>query len=264
MRNDSTLEVKYVKKLFKKFSINLNILTWKGPKPKKNIQSIARDNRYRLLFTEIKKLNIKNILLGHHSGDLIENFFIRIFRGSGLKGLVSLDKKTKNNKIILLRPLLNFHKNELIYISKHIFGTYIEDPSNIDDKFQRVKIRKFIKQLEKEVLDKEKFLLTIRNLKSSNETIEFYTKKNLIKNTFFFKKNKSLVLKENFFDNSREVIFRSLTEIIKLVGKKHYPARGKKIDTIIKLINDKSSFKVTLGGCELKKVNATVIVSKEQ
>ena len=93
--------------------------------------------------------------------------------------------------------------------------------------------------------------------------IKFYTKKNLDENTYFLEKNKSFILKENFFYNSSEVVFRSFTEIIKLIGKKYYPTRGKKIDTIIKLVNDKSSFKVTLGGCVIKKINHSIIVSKE-
>ena len=38
-------------------------------------------------------MKINDILLGHHQDDLLENFFIRMLRGSGLKGLVSLDKK---------------------------------------------------------------------------------------------------------------------------------------------------------------------------
>ena len=47
-------------------------------------------------------------------------------------------------------------------------------------------------------------------------------------------------------------------------NKKAFEAvRGKKIDSIIQLINNKSYFKVTLGGCVIKKVNQTVIVSKE-
>ena len=58
-------------------------------------------------------------------------------------------------------------------------------------------------------------------------------------------------------------IFRSFAEVIKIVGKKHYPTRGKKIDKIIDLIKSRSSFKVTLGGCIVKKVNGTVIFSKE-
>ena len=263
LRKESTTEAKHVQKQLKKFSIILNVLTWNGIKPKKNIQSIARDKRYKLLINETKKFKIKNILLGHHLDDLFENFFIRILRGSGLNGLVSLDKKTQNNQVNLIRPLLNFDKKDLIYITNCVFGSYFVDPSNKDEKFKRVKIRNFLKQLEEEGLDRNKFFLTIKNLKYANETIKFYTKKNLAKNTSFLKKKESVVLKENFFNHSNEVVFRSFTEIIKIIGKKYYPARGKKIDMIIQLINSKSSFKVTLGGCVIKKVNQTVIVSKE-
>jgi len=263
LRKNSTLEAKYVQKQLKNFLVHLDILTWNGPKPKKNIQSIAREKRYKLLVKEAKKFEVKNILLGHHLDDLFENFFIRILRGIGLNGLVSLDQKTQNDKINLIRPLLNFNKKDLIYISKYIFGSFVKDPSNEDDKFKRIKIRNLLKQLKAEGLDRNKFLLTIKNLKFANESIKFYTNKNLIDNTLFFKKKKLIILKEKFFHNSSEVIFRSLTEIIKLVGKKYYPVRGKKIDTVVQLINVKSSFKVTLGGCIIKKVNQTVIVSKE-
>ena len=263
LRNNSTSEAKNVQKNLKTFLINLNILTWKGIKPKKNIQSIARDKRYELLINKAKKLKMNNILLGHHLDDLFENFFIRILRGSGLNGLISLDKKTQNNNINIIRPLLNFKKKDLIYISKYIFGFFVEDPSNENDKFKRVKIRSFLKNLETEGLDKKKFLLTINNLKFSNETIKFYTKKNLLQNTYFSEKKKLIILKESFFHHSAEVIFRSFTDVIKIVGKKYYPVRGKKIDSIIQLINNKSYFKVTLGGCVIKKINQTVIVSKE-
>ena len=264
LRKDSTSEAQSVKKKLKEYLINLDILTWYGKKPKKNVQSVARDKRYKLLIDRAKKFKIKNILLGHHLDDLIENFFIRILRGSGLNGLVSLDKKTQNNQVNIIRPLLNFDKKDLIYISSYIFGSYVNDPSNKNDKFKRVKIRHFLKQLETEGLDKNKFFLTIKNLKFSNETIKFYTKKNLLENISFFKKKESVILKENFFKQSSEVVFRSLTEIIKLVGKKYYPVRGKKVDKIMGSINTKSSFKVTLGNCIIKKVNQTILISKEQ
>ncbi|MDA9643745.1 tRNA lysidine(34) synthetase TilS [Candidatus Pelagibacter sp.] len=263
LRKNSTSEANFVKKKLKKYSINLDILTWHGKKPKKNIQSIARIKRYSLLTNKAKKLKIKNILLGHHLDDLFENFFIRILRGSGLNGLVSLDRKTQNGKINLIRPLLSFDKKDLIYISNYIFGSYVKDLSNEDDKFKRVKIRNLLKQLESEGLDRNKFLLTIKNLKFSNETIKFYTRKNLEENISFLEKKKLVVLKENFFNNSKEVIFRSFTEIIKLVGKQYYPSRGRKVDKVIQSIQFETSLKLTLGGCIIRKVNQTIIVSKE-
>ena len=263
LRKNSKLEAKDVQKKLKNFSIKLNILTWKGKKPKKNIQSIAREKRYKLLTDEAKKFKIKNILLGHHLDDLFENFFIRILRGSGLKGLISLDKETHKNQINLIRPLIKIDKKDLIYISNYIFGSYIKDPSNEDDNFKRVKVRNFLKQLSLEGFDRKKFFLTIKNLKFANENIEFYIKKNLEDNLTTLTQKNNIILKENFFSQSNEVVFRSLSEVIKIVGKKYYAVRGKKIEKVINLIRTKASFKVTLGGCIIKKVNETVILSKE-
>ena len=263
LRRESTSEAIYVKKILKNYLINLEILSWNGAKPKKNIQSIARDKRYELLISRAKKYKIKNILLGHHLDDLFENFFLRILRGSGLNGLISLDKKTKKNEVNLIRPLINVDKKDLIYISKKIFESYVEDPTNQDDKYKRVKVRNFLRQLGLEGLDRNKFFLTIKNLKIANENVKFYIKKNLDENVTFLQNKKNAILKESFFFQSDEVVFRSLIELIQTVGKKYYPVRGKKIDKIIKLINLKSSFKVTLGGCIIKKVNGTIILLKE-
>ena len=192
LRKNSISEAKYVQKNLQNFSINLDILTWRGTKPKKNIQSIARDKRYELLINKAKKYKIKNILLGHHLDDLFENFFIRILRGSGLNGLISLDKETQKNQVNLIRPLINVDKEDLIYVSNYVFGSYIKDPSNEDDKFKRVKVRNFLNQLSLEGLDRNKFFLTIKNLKIANENIKFYIKKNLEKNVTILKKKKML------------------------------------------------------------------------
>ena len=88
---ESTNEAKIVKSVLSKYLIKANILTWKGSKPSNNIQAKARDKRYKFLFKQCEKYKIKYILLGHQQEDLFENFLIRMLRGSGLKGLVSLD-----------------------------------------------------------------------------------------------------------------------------------------------------------------------------
>ena len=110
LRQESTKEAIKVKKLLNKFLINLEILTWRGKKPIKNIQALARKKRYELLFLKCDRYKLNNILLGHHQDDLFENFFIRILRGSGLKGLISLDKKIVIDGKHLLRPLLDQKK----------------------------------------------------------------------------------------------------------------------------------------------------------
>ena len=263
LRSESTKEAKFVSLLLKKKLIESEILTWKGRKPIKNIQSEARIKRYELLFKQCEKFKIKNILLGHHQGDLFENFFIRFLRGSGLKGLISLDKRSKIQNKNILRPLIDQKKEDLVYISKKVFNFYVEDPTNLDEKFQRIRARKLINELEKNGLNKEKFLQTIRNLKYSDNVVSFYVNENLKKNTFFSKKKNTLILNKFFFTQPHEVIFRALSESLKLVGKKYYSVRGKKLDKIINDIKNNPSLRSTLGGCIIEKVNETVIISKE-
>ena len=263
LRKESTLEAKFIKKILKKNLINSEILTWKGTKPSTNIQALARKKRYELLFAKCGQLKVKNILLGHHQDDLFENFFIRLLRGSGLKGLVSLDKKNRFGNINLLRPLLDQEKTDLIFLSKNVFNFYVQDPSNEDIKYQRIKIRKLIQELHKDGLDKKKFTKTINNLKYSDNVIKFYVKENLKRNTCFLLKKNKLLLNEKFFNQPYEIIFRSFSDSIKLIGKKHYSVRGKKLDKIIRDIENKRLLRVTLGGCIIEKANQTVIISKE-
>ena len=265
LRKESSLEAKTIKDMLKKIDIDCKILPWNGKKPSKNIQAIARDKRYSLLVKECNKNDIRYLLLGHHVNDLLENFLIRLVRGSGLNGLISFNKNTKykDQKLAILRPLLDIEKKDLIYVTKKVFNFFIKDPSNINKEFKRTRIRNLLQSLEKEGLDKKKLILTINNLKDSDRSIKFYLDKNLNENSIFLKKKNIYILNQNFFDQSHEIIFRSLTKIIQRLGKKNYPVRGKSLNELIKEINAKSFSKVTLGGCFIDRINETILISKE-
>ena len=56
----------------------------------------------------------------------------------------------QNKKINIFRPLIYQKKDDLIFIAKNVFGFYVEDPSNINETFKRVRIRNLIKNLKKE------------------------------------------------------------------------------------------------------------------
>ena len=266
LRKESSLEAKTVKSILNQIDANCKILKWNGKKPSKNIQAQARDKRYSLLADECKKDNIKYLLLGHHINDLFENFFIRLVRGSGLKGLISLSKnaKYKNENLNILRPLLDLEKNDLLNISKKVFNFFIKDPSNINKDYKRTRIRNLLHLLEKEGLDKKKIKLTINNLKDSDKSIKFYVNRNLENNSVFLKKSNIYILSYSFFNQSHEIIFRSLSTVIQKIGNNYYPVRGKSINELIERINTKSFSKVTLGGCFIDRTNDTILISKEK
>ena len=87
--------------------------------------------------------------------------------------------------------------------------------------------------------------------------------KNLQENSNYINKSNKLILNKIFFDQPYEIIFRSISESIKLIGKKYHHVRGKKLDKIIGDIINNESFRVTLGGCIIEKVSQSVIISKE-
>ena len=72
-----------------------------------------------------------------------------------------------------------------------------------------------------------------------------------------------MILNSDFFSQPYEVVFRSFSDVVKNIGKKYYSVRGKKLEKIIREIEKKSFFKATLGGCIIKKVKQTIIISKE-
>ena len=111
---------------------------------------------------------------------------------------------------------------------------------------------------------RKNFQFTIENLKKSDQSIKFYVEKNKRVNSIFNYKKNQVLLKENFFENSHEVIFRSLSDLIHLVGKKPNFVRGKKIKNILNKIKERNLKKETLGGCVIKMVNHTVILTKER
>ena len=252
--------------MLKKYSINCKILKWKGKIPRSNIQSTARNIRYSLLTNECKISKIRKLLVGHHMDDLHENFLIRLLRGSGLKGLISMDKTSelKINNIEIVRPLIDIEKRHLQSLSLKVYKKYIEDPSNQNKDFKRIRIRKLLRDLEIEGLDKKKLQLTINNLKDSYKSIIFYTNKNIKENCVHSLKDNKYILSSKFFEQSDEIIFRSIIDLLKKVSSKYYPPRAKSVKELILAINLNNQLKTTLGGCLIEKVNRTVIISPEK
>ena len=268
LRKNSTFEANLVKKKLKLFQIPSDILTIKNINKKKNLQSFARDNRYKLIIKRSLIKKIDTILTAHHTDDLIENFFIRLLRGSGLKGLISFSKikskVTLSDKIFILRPLLDTSKKDLIYLSKNTFNFNVNDPSNLDDKFLRVKVRQLISNLEKDGLTFNKFKLSLNNLSKSNNALAYYVKKNIDDNSNYLKLTNSIILKDDFLKQPDEIVFRSFSELIQKIGKKETFARGAKVDNLLKFLRSTNNHsKKTLSGCIIQKLENSVIISSE-
>ena len=267
LRDTSSNEAQTLKKILRKFKIECKIITWKKKTNTKKTQSESRDYRFKVFKDFCKTKKINTLLLGHHFDDFQENFFIRLLRGSGLKGLVSFYnyRNLQRNNIYIVRPLLDFSKEDLLYVTKNTFNFHIDDPSNRSLEYLRSRVRFMIDSLKKNGLDKKKFKMTFENLISSNNSIEFFVQKNISENSYISpsKNNKRALLTSKFFGSTDEIILRSFTKILQDISGRYFPARGKGVSRIINQIKQKSLTKTTLGGCVIEKLENSVVISKE-
>ena len=248
IRKTSSQEAKQVKKLLKRHQVTLNIISNKK-KIIRNIQSQARNVRYEMLvkFCKIKKTKI--ILTAHNLEDQVETFFIRLSRGSGLTGLSSMKSLSKlDSDVKLYRPLLDVKKKFLIKISRIIFGKYFKDPSNLDQKYLRTKIRNLKKPLETSGIEYDQIIKSINNLASSKATLDEYFNK-VFKETIKKFRNGILIDLKKFKKLNQEVKISVLNESIKRLKKNYYNPRSKKVENLIKNLESKKFKKSTLGGC---------------
>jgi tRNA(Ile)-lysidine synthase len=264
LRKESAHEAKQTYKNLKKNNIKAEILTYRGSKFTSNIQKKARDLRYDLFQKYCKKNKIRFLILAHHQDDLIENFYIRLIRGSGIKGLTSLQNVSELNKdFYILRPLLHFKKEELLNLTKKIYSTWIEDPSNLNEKFLRVRIRKMQSKLQKEGFDPKRVLKTIENLNTAKNSLDFYISKSEKKYLIFYKEGYATLKSTIFKNEAPEVIFRVIIKAIHFVSGEYYPPRSDSLKILIKNFLSKKFKSSTLGGCLIEKNSNTISFFRE-
>ncbi len=262
IRKNSDKEATKIRKLLKKIGINLKVILNKK-KINSNIQKNARDLRYNLLIKFCKKNKIKSILTAHHKDDQIETFLIRLSRGSGVEGLSSMSQSTKlKHGIKLVRPFLEFKKDELKYISKKAFKETIKDPSNENKKFLRTNIRELIRLLENKGLNFDQIIRSIQNISSTKEAINFYVNRSLSQ-FVKFKKRETIIDLKMFKKEPKEVKFKIINKIVKNRTLSYYPPRSQKVLNLISRFESKNPKKCTLGGCIFERRKNLLHVTRE-
>ncbi len=252
IRSNSKLEAKQVKNLLKKFRIKLNIIH-NTKKIIKNIQGEARKIRYEKLISFCKKKNINTIITAHNLEDQVETFFIRLSRGSGLTGLSSMKTLSKLEKgIYLYRPLLDVEKKYLVKISIKIFKKYFKDPSNLNKKYLRSKVRNLRVPLKKSGIEYDQIIKSIKNLASSKIALDEHVKKT-IREIVLKSRNEVLIDFNKFKKCNFDIKIRVINEAIRIVKKNYYNPRSKKVINLIGNIENKKFTKATLGGCVFSK-----------
>ena len=109
-----------------------------------NVQALARAARYAALAEWAGKAGLAALATAHHADDQAETLLLRLNRGSGVAGLAGVRARglVPESKLPLLRPLLGFRRAELAQVVAAAGLEPASDPSNVDDRFDRARLRK--------------------------------------------------------------------------------------------------------------------------
>ncbi|WP_336278527.1 tRNA lysidine(34) synthetase TilS [Bartonella sp. CB175] len=182
LRRESAREAEDVAAICRSYNIKHIVARWEGKKPKTHIAEKARVARYDLLFKEAQKQGATLIMTGHTLNDQVETYQMRnqriqrhvdtlqepFFDGSCEEVLAqkTIENITEKNHLFvcerglscipreallrrtvrLIRPLLGVKRKTLrAYLRVH-GKTWIDDPTNEDTSFERVRVRHSLHQ----------------------------------------------------------------------------------------------------------------------
>src|SRR4051794_14077336 len=166
LRSESRSEAEMVAKVCERLRVPHTILTadW-DDKPETAIQERAREIRYRLLAEWARERGLV-VVTAHHLDDQAETLVMRLARGAGVKGLAGMRAISH-----VVRPLLGWRHSELEAVCTHAGIEPIFDPSNADEQFERVRIRKALPASD--WLDPAALGASARHLAQADEALDW-------------------------------------------------------------------------------------------
>lgn len=203
----------FCKEFCKKYNIKLL---------KSNVDAVEYSNQNHLTLEEAARVlryeALKNqnkdgvIALAHHLNDNVETIIHNLLRGSGLLGIQGMEYK----KGKLIRPLLDFKREDIEKFLNNEKIDYITDSTNENINYTRNYIRKNIIPLFTNVNDKalEHIQATGKMIKDANDFIKSIAKEVLLKNASYSEENKLLKIDSKVINKQNKII---QVEIIKWI-----------------------------------------------
>ena len=262
MRQGSSREALNLNKILKKKKISHRILEINSTNiPKTNIEAKLREARYEMLYEFCIKNEIGFLFLGHQLEDVAENFLIRLFRGSGLDGLSTIAEVSNLKKIKLVRPLLNFEKDELKKFLKSKKVEWFEDETNLDEKFLRNKIRNFFATFEDKNLIQERIKNAADEITITRDLFNDLMLCEAGKILEFGKAGFFLLDLEKFRKIESKIALKILALVAMEVARKNYKPRLKELKLFYEYLLENKKIKPrNFYGCKAQQYDAKRVI----
>ncbi len=171
LRPESGDEARQVAEIATGLGVPHDILTWHDHPDGGNLQDAARRARYGLMADWAKGQGIAHVVTGHTAEDNAETFLLGLSRGSGLDGLSGMRPRFDQSGVTFLRPLLGQGRGALRDILTDRGVSWVEDPSNEDRRFDRIKARDAMAALEPLGINADLLGAVMHNLRATRTGI---------------------------------------------------------------------------------------------
>ncbi len=269
LRAASDAEAVWVKAQAGELGLPAHILAWSGDKPETAIQAAARTARYDLLSGLIERLNLPNptgLLVGHHLDDQAETFLMRLARGSGIDGLAAMPAERAlagDRGVLLRRPLLGLGKSEISATLTRLGVAWLEDPSNANPAFERVRIRNALGVLEDLGVGADAIATSARRLARGRAALEHATRE-LIGRALDLHAGAFAEIAVPAFDAAPdEIRLRLLQYILERFGAGGEPVRLVQLEELTDRLSAGPAAAATLGGCHIERRGEAISATRE-
>ena len=249
--------------------INHHILSWRGEKPVTGLQAAARNARYNLMCEWCRNACVLHLLVGHTQDDQAETFLLRLNKGSGAEGLSAMAEIRETPSVRLLRPLLGVSKTDLRVVLKGEGQKWIEDPSNRDTTFARVRVRQAMLD---GWFDTEALAQSASRFGRVRLALETSVCQLLACSARIHPAGFAVLNSKEIFSSHGEIGTRALGRVISAIGGNSFIPRMKKLERLSKDLSDNISGHAgflarTLGGCRVIVGNGiyrgTILICRE-
>lgn len=146
LRPESAAEAEAVARLCGDMGVPHLILAARVEPSGEGLQAAARAARYAALAAWMDEEGLHLLLTAHHCDDQAETLLMRLNRGSGVAGLAGVRAAGavpgEGGGLRLCRPLLGWRRSELQAVVDAAGIEAASDPSNSDERFDRVRLRR--------------------------------------------------------------------------------------------------------------------------
>ena len=262
LREAAASEAEWVKRNALALGFQHQTLVWEGEKPRSDLQAEARRARYGLMTAYCRTATIPAIATAHTSDDQAETFIMRLARGSGLDGLSAMQDISRRDGIDILRPLLMVSRRRIEAFLLAREQSWLEDPSNDDERYERVRIRRKLKAAQSLGLSPARLALSAKRLRRARDALDRVTAEFLRAKVSLHQAGFAKLHLPDLFEIHEDVALRALARMIAALGGGTAPLRLSKLEAYYQMMR-MAPRSATLGGCRLIVKGAELTIMRE-